>query len=145
MEAIPTTVQVVLDLFATALADVRFADVDAQTLARLAVEVQSASENVASAEAVLEGARRALEERQEVLLHHVQRAVAYARVYAENDEALSRRLNEVSLPRPARRPRTHEHALVLSSDPQPALKTRGRPRKSAAPELMLAGVASLEE
>ncbi len=144
MEAIPATIQVVLDLFATALAEVRFADVDAQTLARLAAEVQSAGENVASAEAVLDGARRALDERQEVLLQHVQRAVAYARVYAENDEALSRRLDAVSLPRPARRPRTSEHALVLSSDPQPALKTRGRPRKSAPPELMLTGVTRSE-
>jgi hypothetical protein len=133
MDAIPTPIQTLLDLFATTLADVRFADVDAQTLARVASEVDAAAAVVASAEATLASAREALQERQDALLLHAQRAVAYARVYAENDESLSERLSAIALPRGARRTRASGDALVLSPDPEPAPRPRGRPRKPQEP------------
>jgi hypothetical protein len=128
---LPAPVQSVLDLFASELADVRFADVDAPTLARLAAEVRSVAEVVASAQAALESARRALDERQELLLGHVQRAVAYARVYAENNEELSQRIEAIALPRATRRVRGADDTLVLSPGPQPSPRPRGRPKKSA--------------
>jgi hypothetical protein len=153
MTAISTPVQTVLDLFATSLADVRFGDVDAQGLARVASEVESSAALVASAQASLDSARVALHERQEALLQLVQRALAYARVYAEADEALSARLDAVTLPRATRRPRSEANdALVLTADPQPSPRPRGRPRKIAplvaTPEVdrpMLEGLASNAE
>lgn len=134
MSAITPPVQTVLDLFTTSLSDVRFGDLDAQSLARAAAEVQAAADVVASAQASLDGARSTLHERQETLLLHVQRALAYARVYAEQDEALTARLDAVALPRAARRARPDTAAaagaaLVLTADPQPAPRPRGRPRK----------------
>ena len=132
MTAIPSPVRTVLDLFASELADVRFGDVDTQALARVAADVQAAAEVVASAQASLESARGTLHDRQEVLLQQTQRALAYARVYAEADEALSAQLDAITLPRPARRARGEANAtdaLVLSADPQPAPRPRGRPRK----------------
>jgi hypothetical protein len=133
MDVIPTPIQSLLDLFATALGEVRFADVDAQTLARAVADVQAASAIVSSAQASLDDARQALQDRQETLLQHAQRAVAYAKVYAESDEALSGRVNAIALPRSSRRSRASADALVLSSDPPAARsRPRGRPRKTTA-------------
>ena len=149
MDAIPAPIQSLLDLFSTALVEVRFADVDAQTLARAVADVQEAAAVVGAAQATLEDARQALQERQETLLQYAQRAVAYARVYAENDEALSGRLGAIALPRSTRRARTSGDALVLSSElpAAPARRPVGvvrRPRKvpQAEPvedELLLTG------
>jgi hypothetical protein len=135
MDDIPSPIQSLMNLFATALVEVRFADVDAQTLARAAADVEAASLVVSAAQAALDDARQALHERQETLLQHAQRAAAYARVYAENDEALSGRLSAIALPRSARRVRSNGDALVLSSDPPASPpRPRGRPRKVAAAE-----------
>jgi hypothetical protein len=128
MSAIPAPIRTLLDLFTTSLADVRFADLDGQTLASSAAEVEVAAKAVALAQAALDAARDALQCKQDALLQRAQRALAYARVYAESDEALSRKLDAVSLPRAPRRPRA-EDALVLSADPQPAPRPRGRPKK----------------
>lgn len=134
MTVVPAPIQTLLELFTTTLAEVRFADLDGQTLARCAAEVETAAVAVATAQRVLDAAREALQDKQEVLLQRAQRALAYARVYAESDEALSRQLDAVSLPRPARRPRA-EDALVLSAEPQPAPRPRGRPKKPPAAPL----------
>lgn len=162
--AIAAPVQAVLDLFETSLAEVRFGDIDAQSLARLADDVQAAAATVASAQSALETARAALHERQEALLQQTQRALAHARVHADADEALSARLDAIALPRPTRRARTDGSGvvsaragsastgdlLVLSGDPGPAPRPRGRPRKeqpasSPEPMLELEGLASTGE
>jgi hypothetical protein len=135
MDAIAPSIQSLLDLFTTALVEVRFADVNAQTLARAVADVEAASEVVTTAQSALDDARQALQERQETLLQHAQRAVAYARVYAESDEALSARLGAIALPRSTRRTRPNGEALVLSSDPPTTpTRPRGRPRKTATAE-----------
>jgi len=141
MNAIPTPVQTLLELFNSSLADVRFADLDARALSVLASEAHAAAEVVAAAEASLEAAREALQEKQEALLNNAQRALAYARVYAESDESLSAQLDAVTLPRAARRPRAGD-ALVLSASPEPvpASRPRGRPRKVPAAEAPLEAV-----
>jgi hypothetical protein len=131
--AIPVPIQTLLDLFTTSLADVRFADVDGQTLGRCASEVESAAEAVASAQAALDAARETLQLKQDALLQRAQCAFAYARVYAESDEALSSQLDGVNLPRSTRRPRVVE-GLVLSAEPQPAPRPRGRPREARVAE-----------
>jgi hypothetical protein len=131
--AIPAPIRTLLDLFTTSLAEVRFADVDGQTLGRCAAEVESAAEGVASAQAALDAARETLQLRQDVLLQRAQSALAYAHVYAEGDEALGSLLDGVSLPRSTRRPRAAE-GLVLSAEPQPAPRPRGRPRKARLAE-----------
>jgi hypothetical protein len=140
MDHVPSPVQAVLDLFANELADVRFGDVDAITLARIAAEVHAAAEVMASQQAVLESAREALKERQSVLLEHAQRAVAYARVYAEKDEAMSARLEAIALPRVARRAKGPDDTPIVSSAPQPKPRKRRRASETSAGELMLGTV-----
>jgi hypothetical protein len=138
MDPIPLPVQAVLDLFAHDLADVRFAEVDASTLEQIAADVKSAADVVSSAEVALDIARAALQERQETLLQHTQRALAYARVYAESDEAMSAKLEAIALPRATRRPRTSADtpATVL----QPRSHGHRRSRKAPSTEPMLNGV-----
>jgi ElaB/YqjD/DUF883 family membrane-anchored ribosome-binding protein len=132
MNAISAPIQSLLDLFAQDLADVRFADVDAKVLNQVASDVESAAAAVASAQAVLDAARASLQDRQDVLLQLAQRALAYARVYAESDPSLSASLEAIALPRVARRTRMDgSEALVLSPEPQPAPRKRGRARKES--------------
>jgi len=169
MTAIPPAVQTVLDLFTTDLADVRFGDLDAPALARIASDVEAASEVVVAAQLALDVARGALHERQETLLQQAQRALAYARVYAEADLALTARLDAIALPRASRRSRNEpgtstsasdaaSASLVLTSEAEPAARRpRGRPRKLPAvsernlaaalpaPEPMLEGFAHSAE
>ncbi|HEX2872948.1 MAG TPA: hypothetical protein VHP33_16920 [Polyangiaceae bacterium] len=102
MTSLSAPVQAVLDLFQGPLADVRFADVDAAGLANLAAAVDSAAGEVARQEAQLAELRQTLVERQDALLLLAQRAVAYARVYAEHDEALTEQLARITLPRAAK-------------------------------------------
>jgi multidrug efflux pump subunit AcrA (membrane-fusion protein) len=129
LSAIPVPIQTLLDLFTKSLADVRFADVDGQALTHFAEEVEAAAAAVADAQSALDAAQLALQEKQDRLLQQAQRALAYARVYADSDETLSGQLDAVTLPRAPRRARAEE-ALVLSADPQPSPRPRGRPRKA---------------
>lgn len=132
MNAIPGPVQTVLDLYATTLADARFGDIDHKKLASVATDVESAAATVAAAQSALDAAKLTLQERQEVLLQNAQRALAYARVFAESDEALSAKLDAIALPRAARRVRpTEPEVLVLSAAPQPRPK-RARKATDAA-------------
>lgn len=139
MDVIPPPIQALLDLFDTTLADVRFADLDAKTLASLAAQVRSAGEAVALAQSALATARDTLQERQDALLLHAQRGIAYARVYAEHDEALAHRIDAIALPRQSKRARSADEPLTLSPEPQ-AARPRGRPRKTSVEEPTLAGV-----
>lgn len=127
MTPIPEPVQRLLDLFSASLADVRFPDVDAQALARAAAEVTESAAAVDAASAALDDARAALALRQDTLLRQAQRAVAYARVYAENDDALSAQLEAITLPRAPRKPKAD-----LPAEASEPPRRRGRPR--ATPE-----------
>ncbi len=142
MDAIAPPIRAALELFETALADVRFADLDANTLAHAAADVHAVAAVVASAQAALESARGALQERQDLLLEQVQRAIAYARVYAENDEALTQRIQAIALPRALRGPRTKDDALVLSSMPQSSPRPRAARRKPASGPTLVADLGS---
>ena len=102
MTSLPPPVQSVLELFQGPLADVRFAEIDAAGLAKLAAEVETAASEVQEHEGKLAELRQILAQRQEALLTLAQQALAYARVYAENDEPLLEAVNRISLPRAAK-------------------------------------------
>lgn len=104
MSLISQPLQAVVALFEGPLAGVRFADIDASGLSKLSSEVENAAAEVEQQEAKLGELRQSLAQRQEALLGLAQQALAYARVYAENDEELLAKLNDISLPR-ATKPR----------------------------------------
>lgn len=127
--AIPQGAQAVLELFEGELSGLKFADVDRKVLTEAADEVRARAEEVRRAEAVLQAAREALQEGQDNLLHKCQRGLAYARIYAEEDADLTRRLEAISLPRKGGRgaPQGEKEA----PEPRPQGR-RGRPKSGAA-------------
>jgi|SRR6188768_2070266 len=102
MSSLPPPIQAVLELFQGPLAELRFADVDAAALAELASGVESAASAVAEQEARLAELRQSLTDRHDALLLLAQRALAYARVYAEHDPALTEQLSRITLAKPAK-------------------------------------------
>ncbi len=103
MDAIPPPIQAILAIFEGPLRELRFGDIDAAALRRLASDVENSATELEAQQAALNAARQTLGERQEQLLGQAQRALAYARVYAENDEALSAQLAAIHLPRAPKR------------------------------------------
>jgi ElaB/YqjD/DUF883 family membrane-anchored ribosome-binding protein len=111
-DSVPAPVQALLALFTTELAAVKFPEMDAEVLSRATDEVGSAAENVARAELALDAARAALAEKQDCLLAKAQRALAYARVYVEEDPDLASRVEAITLPR-MRRPKSESEREAL--------------------------------
>ena len=135
-----------LDLFASDLKQVKFPDMDAAVLQEAAVRVRERAEALARAQAAMEAARLALHESQEALLQRGQRALAYVRVFAEENAELSARLDGISLPRAARKSARADgapaEAQQLAANDESAPKRRGRPpkaRPAAAPSLFSEG------
>jgi len=104
MTSLPQPLQAVVTLFEGPLAGVRFADIDASGLTKLAAEVSQVQLEVESHEAKLAHLKQTLAQRQEALHALAQQALAYARIYAEGDDALTAQLNDIALPR-ATKPR----------------------------------------
>ena len=112
-----------LHLFQTELAGVQFPGVDATVLDAAAARIGAASDDVRRAEPALDAARAALTAAQDDAVQKAQRALAYARVYAQDDAELLARLDAVAL------------AAGPASPPPAAPRRRGRPPKSAVTPL----------
>lgn len=136
-DSISPALRALLELFATDLSEVRFPDVDTAVLGEAATLVREQAEAVARAQAALDAARQALHESQEALLQKGQRALAYARVFAEDDAALSEKLEAIHLPRPTRKGGkvdgaavATEPAATATGSEENAPRRRGRPPKA---------------
>ena len=124
-----------LDLFASDLKQVKFPDMDAAVLQDAAARVRERAEALARAQSAMEAARLALHESQEALLQRGQRALAYVRVFAEENAELSAKLDGISLPRAARKSARTDagaqaEAPVQVANDESAPKRRGRPPKA---------------
>jgi ElaB/YqjD/DUF883 family membrane-anchored ribosome-binding protein len=121
-DPISPSLHALLELFTRELEQVKFPDVDGEVLREAAARVRERAEEVARAQEALEAARQALRESQEALQQKGQRALAYARVFAEDDAELSARLEGLQLPRPVR--------AESPASEESAPKRRGRPPKA---------------
>ncbi|MCY1032993.1 hypothetical protein OV207_16095 [Corallococcus sp. BB11-1] len=135
-DSISPALRGLLELFATDLADVKFPDVDTAVLGEAAALVREKAEAVARAQAALDAARQVLNESQESLLQKGQRALAYAKVFAEDDAELGAKLEAIHLPRPTRKAgraegpqSTVEPVGMASGSEENAPRRRGRPPK----------------
>src|SRR5262249_52129611 len=88
-------------VFQQHLAGVHFPGADAAVLGEAAERVRAAAGELAEAEALVDAARAVLREAEEELLHKGQRALAYARIYAEEAPVLAAALEGIALPRVA--------------------------------------------
>ncbi len=119
---LPPSLQDLVDLFQGPLQAVRFPDIDAERLMALVAEVGVAQEAVEEAEQLLAEAKREREERLEALVNKAHRALAYARVFAEEDQELSAKLATVNLPKsrkiPAGEAPSHQDAAPRRRGPK---------------------------
>jgi hypothetical protein len=134
MTSLPPAIQAVVALFRGPLAGVRFADVDADGLTSLAAEVESASTEIEAHEAKLVELRQAMAQRHEALLGMAQQALAYARIYAENDEVLSAELAQIALPR-ANKPRKPTKAAASDASVVESATTEAAPAEVEPAEI----------
>jgi ElaB/YqjD/DUF883 family membrane-anchored ribosome-binding protein len=143
-DPVSSAVQEVVDLFTKELTHLRFGDLEAGVLAASADEVKAVAVEVAEAEAVLDGVRARLAEKQDALIQKAQRALAYARVYAEGQPDLAARIEQIALPRGARRAARVDAVPAPSDEMQAAaaggaaLRRRGRPRRIEPESTLLA-------
>ncbi len=127
---IPTAVKELLALFDGPLSSVTFPDVDGPSLREQAASVDAAVHEVEAAAAAWAEAKRNVDARLEVLLQKAQRALAYARIYAEDKPELDATLAALVVPRWGD-PRGSKAPVAgrNGQDVAPARK-RGRPRKA---------------
>jgi hypothetical protein len=118
----------VLELYAEALPDVRFPDLDLAALEALVEEVRDAQEEVDRAESELQDAKERLAARGAALHARAERALSYARIYADGNPELSARVDAV-------RKQPGENT-------ESAPKKRGRPRKGHEGQLDVLDVAA---
>jgi len=136
MSYLSPSIHAVIELFQGPLAEVRFADVDASALANLARAAEAAAADLAQHEAQLSEMRQVLADRQDALLVLAQRGLAYARVYAEHDEALSEQLARINLPK-ASKPRKAS-PKAASAEPAAAEVTASPEAEPVAERLVVA-------
>jgi len=114
-DPVPPAIRRLLTLFEEDLADASFPDVDASILGELEREVQDAQRKVDARQEELDHARATLDDARQQLRARAKRALAYARVFAEDDEPLREKLDAIAL------------------EPKTAKKRKTRRKKKAAP------------
>lgn len=93
---IPEAVRAVLALFEGPLAEVRFPQVDAESLGEQVATVEQRRADLHRALEAVQLARVALEREQHALLDQARRAHAYASVFAAGDAALTEQLVDIT-------------------------------------------------
>jgi len=138
MSPLSPPIQALLELFQGPLAEVRFADVDAAGLSHQASLVDAAAVAVAEQEVRLAQLRQTLVEQQDALAVLAQRALAYARVYAEQDDALTEQLTRIALPRANKPRKVNAKPVSDSTSTVPSVATRPEPAVTEAPATLAA-------
>lgn len=115
--SLPAFARDVLSLFREQLAEVQFGDLDLALLDAHASALYAAQREVERIEAELAAARDCAAQRSQALMAVAQRALSYARIYAESTPELLPRVAEIA-----------ERRGGVASDAN-APKKRGRPRK----------------
>ncbi|MDD9945157.1 MAG: hypothetical protein OXU20_29210 [Myxococcales bacterium] len=105
LDQMPAAAREILELYKERSEQLRFPDLDTETLADAAGALRDARGQVASAREALERARASEQRQEEVLLAMSRRAFAYARVYAQTDPELADRLGAFALAQDDRKPR----------------------------------------
>lgn len=113
-----------IEVFGAHAAALCFPEVDHATLEGLAAELRQAAVEVERQERALHQARQLLDERRDALRARAERGLAYARIYAEDDEALREQLESIDLgaiAQPAEKRATKRHAPRRGRRTKPAV------------------------
>ena len=102
---IPEQVNELLGVYRDKLAMVAFPEISLEILEKLVAEVGEQEQVLVEARKQVDEAQEALETVMETLLQRCQRGLAYAKVYAEGDETLSKLLSSINFGKSARIPK----------------------------------------
>jgi hypothetical protein len=145
-DPISEPVAAVIEVFGAHPASLCFPEVDHATLEGLAGELRQAAAEVERSERALQQARQLLDERRDALRARAERGLAYARIYAEDDDALRERLEAIDLAataQPAKRAQKR-HPARRSRRTNPAVadeSVKELPFSPASPAAVHAGAA----
>jgi hypothetical protein len=139
IDVTPTLARQVIDLYAVELSEVRFPDLDLSALLYAQAELHAAQLEVERIEAELADKRADLDVRSQALISKAERALAYARVFAQGDEQLAPRIADIGRKRNSA---AHTQSTISSSGQLTAPKRRGRKPKSDDPEELFTESAS---
>ena len=140
VDTTPLVARQVIDLYALDLSDVRFPDLDLSSLLYAQSELHAAQLEIERVEAELAEARAVWESRSQALSAKAERALAYARIYAQGDPELAPRIADIGRKKSAHA-HAHAHApsdLAADSGETSAPKKRGRKPKLEAPSELFA-------
>jgi len=128
---IPPNVAEVLALFTDQLDKVAFPDLSAETLKKHGDQVQAKLKQVQKAEVALASAQQELNASQQDLTALAARALAYARIYAEDKPELAQRLEAIKL-RPPKQPRQAQAKAARPKADKPKKDRAEKQEKPAA-------------
>ena len=123
VDTTPVLARQVIDLYAVELVEVRFPDLDLSSLLYAQTELHAAQLEIERVEAELSQARAVWESRSQALTAKAERALAYARIYAQGDAELAPRIADIGKKKSAH---TVADADAILGD---APKRRGRKPK----------------
>jgi hypothetical protein len=137
VDTTPLLARQVIDLYALDLADVRFPDLDLSALLYAQSELHAAQLEIERVEQELVQARAVWESRAQVLTQKAERALAYARIYAQGDAELGPRIADIG----RRKPAASADAISGAGADAGAPKKRGRKPKAESPSELFADTA----
>lgn len=105
-----------LSVYDESLPTVSFPDVSSDILKSLAADVTTKAQELADALAIAEEARVVLDASQNELLLRSTRALAYAKIFAEHDDAMSEKLAAISLGKSVRIQKKGEKTRSVMAD-----------------------------
>lgn len=138
VDTTPLLVRQVIDLYAVELAEVRFPDMDLSSLLYAQTELHAAQVEIERVETELARARADWESRSQALTAKAERALAYARIYAQGDAELAPRIADIGKKKSGQ-PLHAADAAAVSGD---APKKRGRKPKLESPSELFADPAA---
>ncbi len=131
-DPIPASVNQLAEIFAGPLAEVTFPDVSKDVLDEACQTVRDQHAEVARLTQELDEAHQAMEAKQEDLVKLANRALAYAKIYAESDESLKEQLSGISLGGGAKKPRAAKPKKVAVPKAQRTAKKKAEQEATEA-------------
>jgi hypothetical protein len=117
-DPISPSIQELLTVFKNDLAKVAFPDVSLETLESLAQKVRTGAKELEEALKRAETIRESLEAGQNDLMAKAMRGLAYAKVFAEGNDALLEKLGKINLGKTSRAPKKTSSEKSKSEKPE---------------------------